>query len=73
MGQSSPYDDMDIWIVNQDGTSPVNLTQTPGIYDSTPAWSVDGAYVFFSSFSPRSYDGERIYAVGKLRRPINAS
>lgn len=59
----SPYDDLDIWIVNQDGTSPINLTQTPGIYDSTPAWSVDGAYVFFSSFSPRSYQDEQIYAV----------
>lgn len=62
----SPYGDLDIWIVNQDGTSPVNLTQTPGIWDSTPAWSVDGAHVFFSSFDvppTRSDDEEQIFVV----------
>ena len=37
----------DIHVMNQDGTGESNLTQTPDIIESDPAWSPDGAKIAF--------------------------
>ncbi|HSC71992.1 MAG TPA: hypothetical protein VLH58_11595 [Candidatus Methylomirabilis sp.] len=50
----------DIWVVNADGTSPLNLTQAPASNDVQPAWSPDGAQIAFST----NRDGnEEIYVM----------
>ncbi len=40
--------DDDIFIMNADGSNPVNLTRNEGS-DSSPTWSPDGAYIAFTS------------------------
>jgi Tol biopolymer transport system component len=40
--------DMDIFIVNKDGSAPQNVTHH-GSYDLYPAWSPDGRYILFVS------------------------
>lgn len=37
----------DIWSMNSDGTSQTNLTSTPAINESQPAWSTDGTRLAF--------------------------
>ena len=46
---SGDPEDCDVWVVNADGTNPVNLTQNPSSGDSMPAWSPDGAKIAFST------------------------
>jgi len=41
-------DSFDIYVINEDGTNLVNLTQSPHI-DNTPSWSPDGERIAFSS------------------------
>lgn len=48
-----PYSDMDIWIINADGSNPRNLTDTPGVYDTSPSWSPDGRFIVFGSMRSR--------------------
>ena len=48
------YDNLDIWIVNTDGSGLRNLTNTPGVYDDRPSWSPDGASLVFASSNPTS-------------------
>ena len=43
------FSDMDIWIINRDGSNPVNLTKTKGTGEWNPTWSADGKYVYFNS------------------------
>jgi len=38
---------MDIWIIDADGTNPVNVTNDPLNYYHTPAWSPDGSRIAF--------------------------
>ena len=47
--------DFDIWVMNADGSSLVNLTNHPGD-DRYPAWSPDGTTVAFASDRDGSYD-----------------
>ena len=39
----------DIWVMNVDGTSPINLTQSPDRVDRSPSWSPDGKQIVFGS------------------------
>jgi dipeptidyl aminopeptidase/acylaminoacyl peptidase len=51
----------DVWVVNADGTSPLNLTQTTDSDDRQPAWSPDGTKIAFST----NRDGSlNIYTMG---------
>lgn len=44
----SPLDNMDIFVVNLDGSGLTNLTNQPG-HDVDPVWSPDGKYIAFVS------------------------
>ncbi|MYC71670.1 MAG: hypothetical protein F4X17_13275 [Gemmatimonadetes bacterium] len=49
----------DVWIMNGDGSDPVNLTQ--GRHCTTPAWSPDGtkiAYIYLDDYPHGQYGGE---------------
>ena len=39
---------MEVFVINSDGTDPINLSHRPG-YDGTPSWSADGSRIIFSS------------------------
>ncbi len=41
----------DIWSVNPDGSGAVNLTETYGYYDDSPAWSPDRSQIVFESYN----------------------
>jgi len=41
--------DMEIWVVNIDGTGLTNLTNSPRSYETTPTWSPTGAQIAFVS------------------------
>ena len=44
------YDcELDICVVNEDGTGLVNLTNSPDVYDIHPVWSPDGTRIAFAS------------------------
>ncbi|WP_354698464.1 Tol-Pal system protein TolB [Paraconexibacter sp. AEG42_29] len=43
--------DPDIWVMNADGSSPVNLTAGTGRWESAPAWSPDGTRIAFERVS----------------------
>ena len=49
----------DVWVMNADGSDPVNLTQ--GRHCTTPAWSPDGtkiAYIYLDDYPRGRYGGE---------------
>jgi len=46
------FDNMDIWLVNADGSGLRNLTNTPGVYDNRPSWSPDGTNLVYASAKP---------------------
>ncbi len=45
---TAPANGSDVFVVRADGTSPTNLTNSPGT-DYAPSWSPDGAKLLFSS------------------------
>jgi TolB protein len=55
------YSNMDIWVVNADGSNPRNLTRSPGVGDYRPSWSPDSAGIVFESVRPE--DGSYIYQI----------
>ena len=58
----------EIYIMNADGSDPVNLTQHPG-YDSSPAWSPDGQHIAF--VSSREGNSEIYVVNAEGGEPIN--
>ena len=42
----------DIFVMNADGTDPVNLTNTPGASEAQPAWSPDGTQILYTRTVP---------------------
>ncbi|HLJ55501.1 MAG TPA: hypothetical protein VKT77_10720 [Chthonomonadaceae bacterium] len=45
--------DLDIWVMNSDGTSPKQLTHTLG-YDGGPWWSPDGTKICYRAYHPET-------------------
>jgi Tol biopolymer transport system component/putative hemolysin len=39
----------DIWVMNADGSDPVNLTDTPDVDEGFPAWSPDGMHIAYTT------------------------
>jgi len=46
----------DIWIVNADGSNPVQLTDRKGRGDGAPRWSPDGDWIVFDSQRPDGFE-----------------
>jgi len=44
----NPERDMEVWVMNADGTNPIQLTHN-AIHDEGPAWSPDGVLLAYSS------------------------
>jgi TolB protein len=66
------FQDFEIYVMNADGSNPVNLTNDPGFDGWRPAWSPDGSKIAF--FSGR--DDDEIYVMnadGTDRRRITNS
>jgi TolB protein len=63
--------DWDIYVVNADGSSPVNLTHSNAPTDQRPRWSPNGRWIVFESRNPRrSLDVHTIRADGKRHRNL---
>lgn len=48
--REGPYNQYDIWVVNADGSNPVNLTND-GMHNGIPGWSPDGEWIVYTSRS----------------------
>jgi Tol biopolymer transport system component len=46
---ANPGGDMEIWVMNADGSEPRMLTRNEGTHDEGPAWSPDGTMLAYSS------------------------
>ena len=61
--------DSQIWVANNDGSSPLQLTSFPGGFTNSPRWSPDGKHIVFASMQNNNRD---LYSVsadgGSLRR-----
>lgn len=60
----SPVTDApDVWVTESDGTGRANLTNTPGVHESSPAFSPDGTEVAFER-AGSEYDAGDVWAMG---------
>ncbi len=48
--QSNRSGNTQIWLMNRDGSGPVQLTNVPGEGAETPAWSPDGSLIVYASY-----------------------
>lgn len=48
-------DDTDVWVVNPDGGGQRNLTDTPGVLETGPAFSPGGGKIAFARCYPKNY------------------
>jgi len=48
--------DREIFLVNADGTSPVNITHFGSAWDGNPVWSPDGTKMAFNSYRDGNYE-----------------
>ena len=51
----------DLWIIKPDGTNARNLTNTPDLYEQTPAWSPDGTKIVYQADYLGDYDQTQLY------------
>jgi Tol biopolymer transport system component len=58
--QSDRDGNFEIYVMDADGSDPVNLTNNPA-YDAQPAWSPDGTRIAFHSYRDGNYE---IYVMG---------
>ena len=69
---ADPAPPYDIWVMNADGTNPVNVTNTPDRDEQVPAWTADGRIVFAggSETDPENWDIYVINADGSGRENV---
>lgn len=52
LGDKILFGTSDIWSINPDGSSPINLTNTPDTYERYPDWKPDGSRIVFERGQP---------------------
>lgn len=57
--ESNHEGDMEIYLLQPDGSEPLNLTNNPGM-DFHPSWSADGEWIYFDSDRGGNFDSYRI-------------
>ena len=57
---------VDVWIMNADGSDPVNLTQGRHGHCISPAWSPDGTKIAYLAFSADPDSGQVDYSIGDV-------
>jgi Tol biopolymer transport system component len=58
----APWENVEIYVMNADGSDQRNLTRNPA-FDSYPAWSPDGRKIAFVSYRDRDHHPAAIYVV----------
>lgn len=65
-------ENMEIWVMNRDGSAQTRLTTSPGVFDWNPSWSPDGSQL---AWEASGKDGSFVYimqADGKSPRKLTA-
>lgn len=61
----------EIWICNEDGSNPVQLTSFGNAWEGSPAWSPDGQQIVFDCNAAGNWDVYKINATGG--KPIRST